>query len=206
MRIYLFLFRGLEIWDGLDLDLDRKCSGHSYLSCGRTTIISSFHLVSQRSNPNPPNTSNTSVEFLLYLDIDGSDHIQPRVYNGPTIKVLVSSVTKDIFQAQLQISNATIWSEGSVDISSTSAPMVWALGSSPPYDPSSSSSDFQKHLDKGIFALDLKSAQDTTSSTPSTGSGTSASGTASPTTSETSTPALAAPSITRGASTDTGSG
>jgi Cytochrome domain of cellobiose dehydrogenase len=89
-----------------------------------------------------------------------SGHSEPNVYLGPTISVLSSNITSNSFIAELAISNATTWmNSGSLDIGSSSASVIWALGTSPPSDPTNPSSDFEQHQYQGTFSIDMQSAQ-----------------------------------------------
>jgi Cytochrome domain of cellobiose dehydrogenase len=49
--------------------------------------------------------------------------------------------------------------KGSLDISSSNAGVIWALGTIPPSNPSNPDSDFQQHKVMGNFFIDMKSAQ-----------------------------------------------
>ena len=102
----------------------------------------------------------------------------PALYSGPVVTVISSNITSSEFSTTLLLSNATEWwgGSGSLDITSTSAPLIWALGSSAPSDPSDPSSSIQQHRSQGTFSVNMKAAQYTPSDTGSTTSnGTSSS-------------------------------
>ena len=87
-------------------------------------------------------------------------HFEPAVYDGPSVSVLSSDISSSQFSATLRLSNATTWiGGGELNIDSSDAGVIWALGSSPPNDPSDPSSDFQQHKIMGIFSVNMKSAQ-----------------------------------------------
>lgn len=48
---------------------------------------------------------------------------------------------------------------GSLDTESTDAGVIWALGTTPPSDPSNPDSNFQQHQTMGNFAINMKQAQ-----------------------------------------------
>ena len=87
------------------------------------------------------------------------------MYSGPTISVVSCNITTSTLVVQLALTNATTWEGGSLDITSSQAGVIWALGSFPPFDPSNPASDFLEHEYQGTFTIDMATAQ--------TGSGTS---------------------------------
>jgi Cytochrome domain of cellobiose dehydrogenase len=105
-----------------------------------------------------------------------SGHYEPSPYSGPSASVISSSVTSEEFIATLQLSNATTWiNNGALNIDSSNAGVIWALGTSPPSDPSDPDSDFQQHQVMGIFSINMEEAQvnsDGSSSTSPTATGT----------------------------------
>ena len=112
----------------------------------------------------------TSCRYALYCrphnfrpkidDVFFSSHLQPEVYPGPSVLVLSSNITSTAFIATLQLKNVTRWKDnGKLDIESSAAGIVWALGASPPDNPSNPSSNFQQHKAMGVFWVDMKSAQ-----------------------------------------------
>lgn len=87
-------------------------------------------------------------------------HFEPAIYDGPSVSVLSSDISSSQFSATLRLSNATTWiGGGELNIDSSDAGVIWALGSSPPNDPPDPSSDFQQHRIMGIFSVNMKSAQ-----------------------------------------------
>lgn len=121
-------------------------------------------------------------------------HFEPAVYDGPSVSVVSSDISSSQFTATLRLSNATTWiGGGKLNIDSSDAGVIWALGSSPPNDPSDPFSDFQQHRIMGIFSVNMKAAQvdqDTGPASP-TQSGSTTESTDSP-----SLTGLSAPSIT----------
>ena len=104
----------------------------------------------------------------------------PALYSGPVVTVISSNITSSEFSTTLLLSNATEWwgGSGSLDITSSSAPLIWALGSSTPSDPSDPSSSIQQHRTQGTFSVNMKAAQYTPTTGSTTGS-TTANGTSS---------------------------
>ena len=93
--------------------------------------------------------------------------MEPRIYPGPIITVVSQNISSQIFSVDLKLENVTSWGNGhTLDIDSSSAGVVWAYGTNPPTDPGNSASDFQQHLLMGVFSINMKSAQ-MTSSNPS---------------------------------------
>ena len=91
---------------------------------------------------------------------NGRGHFEPAVYDGPSVSILSSDISSSQFTATLRLTNATTWiGGGKLNIDSSDAGVIWALGSNPPNDPSNPSSDFQQHKIMGIFSVDMKSAQ-----------------------------------------------
>ena len=107
-----------------------------------------------------------------------SGHVEPQVYDGPTISVISSAITSSQFTAQLRLSNSTTWSAGSLNIDSSDAPIIWAYGTNSPSNPSSPSSDFTQHRAEGQFSLNMKAAQVQEASPSTTTAEATASGTA----------------------------
>jgi hypothetical protein len=101
----------------------------------------------------------------------------PALYSGPSVTVMSSNITSSEFSTTLLLSNATQWwgGSGSLDITSTSAPLIWALGSSAPSDPSDPSSSIQQHRTQGTFSVNMKAAQYTPATGSTTSNGTSSS-------------------------------
>jgi hypothetical protein len=87
-------------------------------------------------------------------------HFEPAIYSGPSVSVLSSNISSSLFSATVQLTNATTWTGGgNLNIDSSDAGVIWALGSSPPNNPSDPTSDFQQHKLMGIFSVDMESAQ-----------------------------------------------
>jgi Cytochrome domain of cellobiose dehydrogenase len=94
------------------------------------------------------------------------------VYPGPQVTVLSSNITANAFSAQLQLSNVTSWiSGGQLNVNSDDAGVVWAFGTIPPDNPADPSSNFQQHKVMGVFSVNMKAAQ--ASSTGDSPTGTS---------------------------------
>jgi hypothetical protein len=89
-----------------------------------------------------------------------SGHSEPSVYSGPSVSVLSSNITSSLLTAQLSLNNVTTWQDqGTLDISSSNAGIIWALGTSGPSDPSNPNSDFQQHAYDGTFTINMAAAQ-----------------------------------------------
>ena len=99
-----------------------------------------------------------------------SGEFAPALYSGPQVTVISSNITSSTFFTTLLLSNAS----GYVDITSTSASLIWALGSQPPSNPSDPTSSIQQHQDQGNFNVNMKAAQYVPSTT-STSNGTDSS-------------------------------
>lgn len=84
-----------------------------------------------------------------------SGQFAPALYSGPEVTVVSSNITSSSFYTTLLLSN----SSGYVDITSTSASLIWALGSQPPSNPSDPTSSIQQHQDQGNFNVNMKAAQ-----------------------------------------------
>lgn len=95
------------------------------------------------------------------------------MYNGAQLTIRGSNVTKDFTEVQLQCSNCTTWTGGSVDIESSSGSFIWAYGETAPSDPSNPASPFQQHQDHGNFKLNLKAAQTNSNNPPTISVGSS---------------------------------
>jgi hypothetical protein len=105
----------------------------------------------------------SSFSFLMC-----SSESLPLIYKGPQVSVLSSNISSSGFETTLQLSNATTWmNSGQLDINSNNAGVIWALGSTPPSQPSNPASNFQQHNTMGTFSIDMKSAQVSSQSTPS---------------------------------------
>src|SRR6266496_5399127 len=93
-------------------------------------------------------------------------HSLPPIYPGPQLTVISQNVTKDTTTVALKCYNCTAWSEGKLDIQSTTANFIYAYGSTAPKNPSNFDSSFSQHDDHGNFKLNLKSAITTSNSPP----------------------------------------
>ena len=108
----------------------------------------------------------------------GSGHSSPDLYDGPIVSVISSNITSSEFSVTLLLSNSTTWfgGSGSVDITSSSAPVIWALGTKTPSTPSDPTSNIQQHREQGVFSINMNAAQftqntDTAPNSNGTGNG-----------------------------------
>jgi Cytochrome domain of cellobiose dehydrogenase len=135
---------------------------------GKTTPTSSYPLDTHRTpTPSPPPGV---VRMLTWCN---SGQFEPAPYAGPTVQVLSSNHTTDLFTAQLSISNATTWmNSGTLDVNSDNAGVIWSLSTVDVYQPSNPDTDFQQHQTMGTFDINMKAAQQTASPTSPTASAT----------------------------------
>jgi len=74
--------------------------------------------------------------------------------------VLRSNITESTVTVDLALTNATTWTDsGVLDITSSEAGVIWALGKFPPSDPANPDSDFLEHEFQGTFTIDMAAAQ-----------------------------------------------
>ena len=90
----------------------------------------------------------------------------PPVYTGPTITQIAHNVSSTETIVQLKCSGCTKWTTGNLNVQSTSANLIYAWCSQPPFTPSDPNSGFDQHDDHGNFNLNLKAAQTTTATAP----------------------------------------
>ena len=81
------------------------------------------------------------------------------MYSGPGIQVLSSAVNNSSTSIELQCSNCTEWSGGTLDLESSTAGFIYAYGGITPVDPANPNSDFFIHAGYGNFDVDLQNAR-----------------------------------------------
>lgn len=164
----------VNVPDGSSNDLyfhfEAPSSGYSWAGFGMGTVMNNaLMFVVYRSSSDGPPTVSPRI---------GSGHSMPSYTSDVSISVLNSSqVTSDKFIADFRCENCRSWNGGSVDVTSDSAPFIYAIGNSGSMQSTSQEEDIQFHSSfKNGWTLDMKQATGTAgvplsgSSTGSTGS------------------------------------
>lgn len=104
-----------------------------------------------------------STRLARYLRCSNTANLSgqalPDVYSGPGIQVLSSAVNSSSTSVEIQCSNCTEWSGGSIDLESASAGFIYAYGGITPVDPANPTSDFFIHAGYGNFDVNLQNAR-----------------------------------------------